>query len=141
MGPELPDLIAGLVSLISLVVFVQFWKPKYRPEYAASLASIKTSSIDEENANQNKVSVTRNSSHDGNSEKYEPEAVNTTSEEKAQVAHTEEVGERVSSNNDSISPREDVTEEAYALTVERPNLRESILAWSPWVIIIVVVIM
>jgi glycolate permease len=137
VGPELPDLIAGLASLISLVVFVQFWKPKYRPEYAASLSASKPSSIDEENVNRRNSSIRE---HDGNSEKYEPQG--TTSAEKAEIAHNEEAGDRVSLSQDDSLPRNETdAEEEAAVIVERPNLRESILAWSPWVLIIIVVIM
>ncbi|RCH97378.1 hypothetical protein CU098_010982, partial [Rhizopus stolonifer] len=49
VGPELPDLIAGLVSLISIIAFVQFWKPKYRPEYHARLIATNPQAEDEEN--------------------------------------------------------------------------------------------
>ncbi|KAI9316721.1 lactate permease [Dichotomocladium elegans] len=37
VGPELPDLLSGLVSLLSIIVFVQFWKPKFREEFRATM--------------------------------------------------------------------------------------------------------
>ncbi|KAH8549432.1 lactate permease, partial [Umbelopsis sp. PMI_123] len=37
VGPELPDLIAGLVSLISIIGFVQWWKPPYNEKYVATM--------------------------------------------------------------------------------------------------------
>ncbi|KAI9261751.1 lactate permease [Sporodiniella umbellata] len=37
VGPELPDLMAGLISLLSILIFVQYWKPPYRPEYEATI--------------------------------------------------------------------------------------------------------
>ncbi|KAI9284591.1 lactate permease [Umbelopsis sp. AD052] len=39
VGPELPDLIAGLVSLISIIAFVQWWKPPYNEKYVATMAT------------------------------------------------------------------------------------------------------
>jgi lactate permease len=35
IGPELPDVLASLVSLICLIVFVQFWKPRDIEQYRA----------------------------------------------------------------------------------------------------------
>ncbi|KAI8088032.1 lactate permease [Gilbertella persicaria] len=45
VGPELPDLMAGLASLIAVVSFVQYWKPPYRAEYEANLDFILSSEI------------------------------------------------------------------------------------------------
>ncbi len=38
VGPELPDVLAALVSLICLIVFVQFWKPRDMDAYRVSFA-------------------------------------------------------------------------------------------------------
>ncbi len=39
VGPELPDVLASLVSLICVIVFVQFWKPRDMEEYKAQFAT------------------------------------------------------------------------------------------------------
>ncbi len=40
VGPELPDVLASLVSLICVIVFVQFWKPRDSEEFKASFATV-----------------------------------------------------------------------------------------------------
>ncbi|KAI8366239.1 lactate permease [Blakeslea trispora] len=42
VGPELPDLAAGLFSLVSVIGFVQYWKPPFREEYKANLDCVET---------------------------------------------------------------------------------------------------
>ncbi|KAI9280783.1 lactate permease [Sporodiniella umbellata] len=100
VGPELPDLIAGLASLISLIVFVQFWKPKYRPEFQSMIKSVKNFNGDEE-----------------------------------KVSESNSTFKKMQTKQDGSNPV--YTEE---LEIKKPNMRESLLAWSPWTIIIVVVI-
>ncbi len=39
IGPQLPDVLAALVSLICLIAFVQFWKPRDIEEYRAHFAT------------------------------------------------------------------------------------------------------
>lgn len=43
VGPELPDVLASLVSLICVILFVQVWKPRDSEEYHASIAGAGTS--------------------------------------------------------------------------------------------------
>lgn len=81
VGPELPDLMAGLISLLVIILFVQYWKPPYRPEYEATI-----------------------SSHLANNKKLDEESIN--------------------SNVQNVL-----------------SLKDSILAWCPWIIIVIVVIM
>ena len=144
MGPELPDLIAGLVSLIALIGFVQFWKPKYRPEYAAALITTKSPFEDEES-----VDSSRASHRDTNSIKQPSAGDPHTTEGKYETTQTENIVE----NQEHPSQQEGDHKETYknqvpaeedgpkALAVKKPNTRETLLAWSPWVIIVVVVIM
>ncbi|KAG1453297.1 hypothetical protein G6F56_007611 [Rhizopus delemar] len=80
VGPELPDLMAGLISLLVIILFVQYWKPPYRPEYEATI-----------------------SSHLANNKKLDEESIN--------------------SNVQNVL-----------------SLKDSILAWCPWIIIVIVVI-
>jgi lactate permease len=123
-------LIAGLVSLISIVTFVQFWKPKYRPEFQATFTTTKPSAAhDEENADNNSSLNEKT-----NSGKYQTEE----SSPKASISERENV--------DSIENNNGVGEDTgkgglQKLDVERLTLRQTMLAWSPWVIIVVVVIM
>ena len=39
IGPQLPDVLAALVSLISTIAFVQFWKPRDMEEYRVQIVS------------------------------------------------------------------------------------------------------
>ncbi|KAG1152370.1 hypothetical protein G6F37_000218 [Rhizopus arrhizus] len=80
VGPELPDLMAGLVSLLCIILFVQYWKPPYRVEYEANM-----------------------NFHFANGKKSDVESV--------------------------ISERQDIL-----------SFKEAALAWCPWIIIIIVVI-
>lgn len=125
VGPELPDLIAGIVSLISILVFVQFWKPPYRAEFDANLIAKDESKIDEENA-----------------EKRSTESRSSRASVDSKLETTE------IENPEQIPPKEEGAEEAQnsgytpgALEIVKPTLKESILAWSPWVLIVVIVIM
>ncbi|KAG1150123.1 hypothetical protein G6F37_000612 [Rhizopus arrhizus] len=111
VGPELPDLIAGLVSLIALIIFVQFWKPKYRPEYHALLVGAPSTGSDEENSrDMTSVSEIKNDTEKNNDVTHEENAT------------SENTGDR------------------QTLEIQKPNLKETLLAWSPWTIIVVVVI-
>jgi lactate permease len=112
VGPELPDLIAGLVSLIALIIFVQFWKPKYRPEYHALLVGAPSTGSDEENSrDMTSVSEIKNDTEKNNDVTHEENAT------------SENAGDR------------------QTLEIQKPNFKETLLAWSPWTIIVVVVIM
>lgn len=127
VGPELPDLIAGLVSLISLIAFVQFWKPKYRAEYAASVSPIKSRNNDEE-SNSRRSSLNQN----------EATAGNVQAGEKASSEKVEDT--QIEDRNDESADAEPKDGPAKLL-VQRPNTRETLLAWSPWALIVIVVIM
>lgn len=95
VGPELPDLMAGLVSLITVIAFVQFWRPRYRKEYEANINFMLKQQQQEEDV-----------------------FVQEIKEEKESDAESQ-----VSSRVDKLSAK-------YTL-----------LAWSPWLLIVVVVIM
>lgn len=139
VGLKLPDLIAGIVSLISIIIFVQFWKPKYRPEFEAHMVVAKTAVDHIEN------DIDRMSNHSSNrsekqliehSSKIEsPDSV-VPVEDVAQPDHSSVVGNDVA--HDSIASTK---EKGRQLEVEKLTLREILLAWSPWTLIVVVVIM
>ncbi|KAI7860199.1 lactate permease [Circinella umbellata] len=118
VGPELPDLIAGLASLISLIVFLRFWKPPYREEYACTF-SADTRKDDEEVAKE----VDQRIENEGEQQ----------TDEKAEVSHNNKSDDGTDEppNPEAITPLSEVV---------KPTLWESILAWSPWVSIVVVVI-
>nr|BBH92888.1 L-lactate permease [Thermogemmatispora argillosa] len=84
IGPELPDVLASLVSLLCVILFVQVWKPRDTAEYMAAFA------------------------------------------------------------NASSGPRGGNSEEGAAATSqpagERPTLGQTLLAWLPWLLVSVVVI-
>lgn len=129
VGPELPDLIAGLVSLIALVGFVQFWKPKYRPEFEAVLVPIKNDTPDEENVSHKSSSI--NEQNDS-FEKDRTKAVESKDATQVETEDGELQGSEAANKNDIIPIR---------AVVVKPNAREILLAWSPWVLIVCVVIM
>ncbi|KAI7867814.1 lactate permease [Spinellus fusiger] len=107
VGPELPDLIAGLASLLCLVGFVQFWKPPYHPEFKAAMHVKESTKEDEET-----TGIEKNSS----------------------------VEETENTQWTQSAPSTQQNESSTVLCLEKPSLWESILAWSPWIIIVIVVI-
>lgn len=131
VGPELPDLIAGLVSLIALVGFVQFWKPKYRPEFEAVLVPIKNDTPDEENLSHKSSSI--NEQQDDSFGKVQTEGAK---KKDATQVETEDGG----SQGSEAAAKENENMPIKAVVV-KPNAREIMLAWSPWVLIVCVVIM
>ncbi|KAI8646113.1 lactate permease [Parasitella parasitica] len=132
VGPELPDLIAGIVSLISIIIFVQFWKPKYRPEFEAHMVVSKAASSDEEN------DADRVSNHHSNqSEKQHIEhSSKEPAKEQSDVVQSGNSygGEGVVAHDGATSIKE------RGLDIEKLSIRETLLAWSPWTLIVVVVI-
>jgi lactate permease len=116
VGPELPDLIAGLFSLLSVIAFVQYWKPLYRPEYEANLNFLL--------ADQSSESINENNN------------ISNSSNEKYTVEKVVENNSSSDTENQSTLVRRNSEQE-----MERLTWKETLLAWSPWVIIVVVVIM
>ncbi|KAI8141185.1 lactate permease [Fennellomyces sp. T-0311] len=136
VGPELPDLIAGLCSLISLIVFLRFWKPPYREEYACTYTPTKQHEDEEAKP------VEKSDSASGTRE---------ATDEKAEVGYLDDNGPGGSTANDSSSVNskkggaaDSDVPDPEAITpiseIAKPTLYESILAWSPWVFIVVIVI-
>ncbi|KAI9277127.1 lactate permease [Phascolomyces articulosus] len=108
VGPELPDLLSGLVSLISIVVFVQFWKPKYREEFKAQLIASPITGA-------------------GQEDKSQPDAShNNSSASSVASAEQNEMGE--------------LSKPPTTAELAKPTIYETVIAWSPWVIIVVMVI-
>ncbi|KAI8988061.1 lactate permease [Mycotypha africana] len=134
VGPELPDLIAGIISLVSLIAFVQFWKPKYRPEYHARMVAVDTKHSDEENNISHRSSSNRSVS-DGNASYMSHTKEKQQVEEVAEIQDPDGTHAAVGSNNDREI--EGTTEQ---LLIDKLTIREMLLAWSPWVLIVVVVI-
>lgn len=139
VGPELPDLIAGIVSLISIIIFVQFWKPPYRPEYEAHMVVAKTNVNDEENhadeiSNHSNVSEKQHIEHSSKVES--PDSV-------VEVHQENHVAQPSNLSQDNVA-HDSITsakEKGGQLEIEKLTLRETLLAWSPWTLIVVVVIM
>lgn len=108
VGPELPDLMAGLISLLSVIGFVQYWRPPYRQEFEANI---------------NSLLKTDNAYNSHNSSEISQESMEKKNE--TEVHHHE------------VSIATSTTDKG----MERLNWKEALLAWSPWIIIVVVVIM
>ncbi len=83
IGPELPDVLASLVSLLCVILFVQVWKPRDTAEYMAAFAHASPGST--------------GSSSEGNPQTGQPAG-------------------------------------------ERPTLGQTLLAWLPWLLVSLVVI-
>ncbi|CAO3645424.1 unnamed protein product [Mucor hiemalis] len=107
VGPELPDLMAGLISLLSVIGFVQYWRPPYRQEFEANIDFL----LKDDNGYR-----THNSS-EISQEKVEKK-------DEAEIHHHE------------VAIASTTTKKG----MERLNWKEALLAWSPWIIIVVVVI-
>jgi lactate permease len=140
VGPELPDLIAGLASLFATVIFVQFWKPKYRPEFVASMDQTKSLADDEENEKVSSSNASKKDELAGSSEKVLDESNSSkhgSGEVKQEISNTEDVTQE---NDDNDNENEN-DGPAVGMEVVKPTLKQSILAWSPWLLIVVVVIM
>lgn len=166
VGPELPDLIAGLISLISVIGFVQYWKPPYRSEYEANmdflLVSDESVSVTVEKSKKiNDQSILNQKSNDekirSSSSTASKKSDDLTSTKRGMI---EEQGENTASSylssedvssikNDSIIQQGDTQSHISIATtsttmhpnIERLNWKETSLAWSPWVFVVVVVMM
>lgn len=114
VGPELPDLIAGLVSLVSVITFVQYWKPPYRPEYEANVDSI----LKEDTGVNNEVRV-----------------------EKAVLESRDELVGKDSTDTERFADSVSRGSKSSAAQVEKLSWKLTGLAWSPWLCIVIVVIM
>lgn len=133
MGPELPDLIAGLVALIALVVFLQFWKPPYRPEFACTYTPSKPANDEESKA----------ADTNQQQQQQQQDIQEATKGEKTYVEDHPNDAVAGGSGDDSINSNKEgnVISSSPITELAKPTLMESIVAWSPWVCIIVVVIM
>ncbi|KAG2223057.1 hypothetical protein INT45_008258 [Circinella minor] len=142
VGPELPDLLSGLVSLITAVIFVQFWKPKYREEFEAHLiANPATGTNDQDNKSQGAVNDNdSNSQLSTASASQEKNSANRQS--KTEATCVEDI-DHASQRDPNVDPDEETGELSkppVAIALTKPTVYETILAWSPWVIIVVMVI-
>ncbi|KAI9270354.1 lactate permease [Phascolomyces articulosus] len=141
VGPELPDLIAGLVSLLSLIFFLRFWKPPYREEYACTFTTT-TQKNDEEaegaGVTQEKVSAGSTQQQDEKVEVSQTDKLDNGSETPSGSGLANDRNSTHSKDGDEVAPNPEAITPISELV--KPTLWESILAWSPWVCILVVVI-
>ncbi|GCE19652.1 L-lactate permease [Dictyobacter kobayashii] len=98
VGPELPDVLASLFSLICVILFVQVWKPRDMELYRATFAP-----------------VVERTTVSGN------------------AAVLEAGSARVESGDDQAASE-------TSSNPQKPNLGEAILAWLPWLLVSVIVI-
>lgn len=115
IGPELPDVLASLISLICLIVFVRVWQPRDIEEYRAEFAP---------------ASATGNPGPAALSRGRAPGAV--------PVAGTGGTGDTDPPSIDEQDVR--TPEPAAALRGGAPSFGDSVLAWLPWVLVSLVVI-
>lgn len=138
---ELPDLIAGLVSLFSLIIFVQYWKPPYRPEFEAKL---NLSPVDSDDVEGKKVDEIDSKSNNQNHKDYQSTAIvdKHTDNDKIQIESRDNLSQLNSTDTD-LNNNEDENNQhqpTKSSDVQKTTLLESAIAWSPWLIIVVVVI-
>ncbi|KAL9557192.1 hypothetical protein MBANPS3_001495 [Mucor bainieri] len=145
VGPELPDVIAGLVSLISVMGFVQYWKPPYRSEYEANMDFLLA----------NDTSIMPASAK---SEREQFDDPASPKKGKMMVEHQEftasstdfsasSVDAVPAQKHDDISRQSEVHSHVVDATetgqnrdfMERLTWRETVLAWVPWITVVIVV--
>ncbi|KAI8144896.1 lactate permease [Fennellomyces sp. T-0311] len=138
VGPELPDLLSGLVSMFSIIIFVQFWKPKYREEYKAVLvANPATGGGTESKTEHDVVNNVDNSSPRSSISN----ASQSNSRAKPQTTFVEDTTEQHRDPNvDADEEMGELSKPPTTAELAKPTLYETILAWSPWFIIVVIVI-
>ena len=144
VGPELPDLLSGLVSLVVAVIFVQFWKPKYREEFEAHfIANPATGTAQQDNKSQEiqEAKDTNNSSRSSiASGKQEQNTADRLS--KTEATCVEDI-DHASQRDPNVDPDEEsgeLSKPPVTIKLSKPTVYETIIAWSPWVIIVVMVI-
>lgn len=166
VGPELPDLIAGLISLISVIGFVQYWKPPYKPKYEANMdfllvsdeSAPATAEESKKMHNQNMLSQKSNgdklssssSTTSRNSDNLTNTKIGMIIEQRENTTSSSLSSEDVSAiKNNSIIQQGDTKSHISIATastkmhqsIERLGWKETALAWSPWIIVVVVVMM
>ncbi|KAJ8663825.1 hypothetical protein O0I10_000099 [Lichtheimia ornata] len=180
VGPELPDLLSGLVSMLAIIVFVRFWKPPFREEYRAIMvadpddAPAGTAAATDYGATTTTTTPPKKTLLDRAQFWKKTEAndfVVTT------ISRTEQVPKRsllstlqfwrkpaqdddddtssTQSNNNNMpndhddmrDPNRDMDEEMgqvpskpVSTAVVKPTIYETMLAWSPWILIVILVI-
>lgn len=177
VGPELPDLLSGLISMAAIIVFVRFWKPPFREEYrAVMVADPDDNPAGTATATDNEATTTpppKKTLLDRAQfwKKTEADNVIVTT-----ISRTEQVPPKRSllstlqfwrkpaqSDNDndgtsstqSNSPNDDmmhdpnrdtdeemgqVPSKPVSTAVIKPTIYETVLAWSPWLLIVILVI-
>lgn len=75
IGPELPDVLASLVSLVCVIAFVQFYKPRDSELYRAQFADIGSARINASSIDEEGVSIPSTHLMEGNSKPSSSEAV------------------------------------------------------------------
>lgn len=127
------------MSLLSLIIFVQFWKPPYREEFA--LKYHPTSQDDDEEKN---TRATVAPEADGNTSGSTSREASGSRDEKVELSHHEQT-EQSDRGSAKSSPDIDNVPDPLAITsvdqLEKPTWIETAYAWSPWLLIVVVVIM
>lgn len=128
---------SGLISLLVIIVFVQYWKPKYRPEFEARLTESAVSG-DENDMLAAALADDASSTHSNNAVDGANKGADkpqTTWIENASRINEETNPDGV---NDEENPGPSKPDKSAAL--EKPSLYETVLAWSPWALIVILVI-
>ncbi|KAG2218947.1 hypothetical protein INT45_004639 [Circinella minor] len=144
VGPELPDLLSGLVSLITIIIFVQYWKPKYREEFKAQLVANPINGTGQQDDKslgiEETTSDNKSSRSSVSSDKQEQN--DAARQSKTQTTFVEDA-EHPSQRDPNVDPDEETGELSKPPTtteLTKPTIYETVIAWSPWVIIVVMVI-
>lgn len=180
VGPELPDLLSGLVSMLTIIVFVRFWKPPFREEYRAMMvadpdatpAGTAAAAATTDNEQATTTTPPKKTLLDRAQfwKKTEANDIVVTT-----ISRTEQAPKRSllstlqfwrkpaqddtsstaqsninmpNDHDDMRDPNRDMDEEMgvevpskpVSTAVVKPTLYETMLAWSPWILIVILVI-
>ncbi|CEP19532.1 hypothetical protein [Parasitella parasitica] len=162
VGPELPDLIAGLLSLICTMGFVQYWKPPHQLKYKATMSPLfvnnesisctvkQNEKMDNQTAlnNDNQKIVSLASSDDSNKLLCTKKGTMMAEYRGNPVSQSlvSSSGDIARKNDGSIQQIDAKSHNSVATAiksadqvVEKANWKEAGLAWSPWIFVVVVV--
>ncbi|GAN01149.1 lactate permease [Mucor ambiguus] len=144
VGPELPDVIAGLASLISVMGFVQHWKPPYRSEYEANMDFLLS----------NDTSKTAALADSGREQFDDPASPKkgkmmvehqefTTSSADFSSSSVDVTAKKNNDNSHQIGTQSHVVDTTGTRQerdrMEKLTWRETCLAWMPWITVVITV--
>lgn len=130
IGPELPDVLAALVSLICTIVFVQFWRPRDVDEYRAQFSGAG-------------AVAGAMGGHDAPRSAAGPRpafAVSAGGAPGIPTGTSTPVNTNAYGAADTEDPNAGLARTSATRDPGKPSAREAVLAWLPWAMVSAVVI-